>query len=154
VLRDCLGPSALDRFDRDILQQHGVKWLIILEGVNDLGQTRDSANAARVAEDLIAAYEKMINDAHAMGIRVYGATIMPFGKSFYSTSYREVARNSINEWIRNSGKFDAVVDFDLALRDPQDTTCLVHSAQSDYLHPNVEGYKMMGEAVDLKLFSN
>jgi lysophospholipase L1-like esterase len=153
VLRDCLGPSALDRFDRDILQQKGIKWLIILEGVNDLGQTTDSANAAQVTEDLITAFGKMIEDAHAKGIRVYGATILPFGKSFYSTDYRENARNNINDWIRNSGRFDAVIDFDRALRDPQDTTCLLPSAQSDYLHPNVEGYKMMGEAIDLELFT-
>ncbi|HUW91977.1 MAG TPA: SGNH/GDSL hydrolase family protein [Bacteroidales bacterium] len=153
VLRDCLGPSALDRFDRDILQQNGVRWLIILEGINDLGQTIDSANAAQVAEDLIAAYGRMIDYAHAKGIRVYGATILPFGKSFYATDYRETARNTVNDWIRDSGRFDAVIDFDKALRDPQDTTCLLPSAQSDYLHPNVEGYKMMGEVIDLELFA-
>ena len=153
VLKQCLGPAAVDRFDRDVLQQRGVRWLIILEGVNDLGGTRDSADAARVADDLITAYGKMIDRAHAKGIKVYGATIMPIGKSFYYRDYREPARNKINEWIRTSGKFDAVIDFDKVMRDPADTMSLLPSAQSgDFLHPNEAGYKMMGDAVDLKLF--
>ena len=95
----------------------------------------------------------MIDDAHAEGILVYGATLLPFGKSFYYTDYREAARNTVNEWIRNSGRFDAVIDFDKALRNPEDTLTILPAAHSgDFLHPNETGYKMMGEAIDLKLF--
>ena len=153
VLRNCLGASALDRFERDILKQTRVRWLIILEGVNDIGQTRSGDAASQVAKDLIAAYEKMIAAAHAKGILVYGATILPFGKSFYYTDYRETARDTVNDWIRSSGRFDAVIDFDKALRNPQDPLTILPDAQSgDFLHPNETGYKMMGEAIDLNLF--
>ena len=103
VLRGGLGPTGLSRFERDILKQHGVKWLIILEGVNDLGGTRNSEMADRVADGLIEAYGKMIDDAHAQGIKVYGATITQIKKSFYYADYREVARKKVNDWIRKSG---------------------------------------------------
>jgi lysophospholipase L1-like esterase len=153
VLRACLGPSALERFERDVLKQHRVRWLIILEGINDLGQTRDSIAADGVARDLIAAYGQMIDDAHAKGIRVYGATILPFAKSFYYKDFRETARNTVNEWIRSSGRFDAVIDFDKALQNPEEPlTLLPHAHTGDFLHPNETGYKMMGEFIDLELF--
>lgn len=153
VLRDCLGPSALDRFERDVLNQQGVRWLIILEGINDLGQAPNSEVAAKVAKDLIAAYDRMIDQAHAKGIRVYGATILPFNKSFYYADYREAARNTVNEWVRNSGRFDAVIDFDKAMRDPQNTTTILPDVHDgDFLHPNEAGYQRMGESIDLKLF--
>jgi lysophospholipase L1-like esterase len=153
VLRSCLGPSALDRFERDILKQHGVRWLIILEGINDIGQTATSNAASLVADNLIAAYKQMTDKAHAANILVYGATILPFGKSFYYTDYREEARNRVNEWIRTSGNFDAVIDFDKALLNPEDSFTILPSAHSgDYLHPSEAGYKMMGEAIDLTLF--
>jgi lysophospholipase L1-like esterase len=153
VLKNCLGPSALDRFERDILKQQGVRWLIILEAINDIGQTPDSVAATLVAKKLIAAYELMIEKAHTKGIKVYGATILPFGKSFYYKPYRESARNTVNEWIRTSGRFDAVIDFDKALRNPEDTLNILPTAHSgDFLHPNETGYKMMGESIDLKLF--
>ena len=119
VLKPCLGPSGLDRFDRDIIKQHGVRWLIIMEGINDIGGTPDSASASRVADDLIAAYEQMIDKAHAHGIRVYGATLTPIKKSFYYTDYHEAARETVNKWIRNSGRFDAVIDFDKVMQNPQ-----------------------------------
>ena len=153
VLRGGLGPTALDRFDRDILKQYGVRWLIILEGVNDLGGTRGKSAADQVAKDLITAYDKMINEAHVQGIKVYGATITPIKKSFYYADYRETARDSINKWIRTSGRFDAIIDFDKAIRDPNDTLSILPEAQSgDYLHPNELGYQMMGKAIDLSLF--
>lgn len=152
VLRGGLGPTALTRFGRDILQQQGVKWLIVFEGVNDLGSTRDSAAAFNVAKGLVAAYDTMINKAHAQGMKVYGATVTPFKKAGYYTPYRDAARNWINEWIRTGGHFDAVIDFDKALRDSQDAATLLADAQSDYLHPNELGYQMMGKAVDLSLF--
>ncbi|MBN2349774.1 MAG: SGNH/GDSL hydrolase family protein [Bacteroidales bacterium] len=153
VLRYCLGPSALDRFERDVVEQHQVSWLIIMEGINDIGQTPDSAAASQVAKDLIAAYGQMIDDANAKDILVYGATLTPIGNSFYYSDFHETARNTVNEWIRNSGRFDAVIDFDKVLRNPEDTLTILPVAHSgDFLHPNETGYKMMGEAIDLKLF--
>ena len=153
VLRNCLGPSGFSRFKRDILDQQGVRWCIILEGINDIGQAQDSVVAVQVANDLIAAYRQMIQDAHAKGIKVYGATILPFKKSFYYTDYREAARNTVNEWIRTGGYFDAVIDFDKVMRDPNDPLSISPVAQSgDYLHPNEIGYKLMGEDIDLSLF--
>ena len=153
VLRNCLGPSGLSRFNRDILKQQGVRWIIIMEGINDIGQTPDSVVASQVAIDLIAAYRQMIQDAHADGIKVYGGTILPFKKSFYYTDYREAARNTVNAWIRTSGNFDAVIDFDKAMRDSTNSLSILPAAQSgDYLHPNEAGYKMMGEAIDVSLF--
>ncbi|WP_340110716.1 SGNH/GDSL hydrolase family protein [Maribellus mangrovi] len=153
VLRGGLGPTALNRFERDILNQHGVHWLIIMEGVNDLGGTRSKEAAEQVAQGLIDAYGKMIDEAHAQGIKVYGGTITPIMKSFYYTDFREVARNTVNEWIRTSGRFDAVIDFDKAIRNSEDIYSILPEAQSgDYLHPNENGYVMMGEAIDLSLF--
>lgn len=153
VLHGGLGPTALNRFDRDILKQHGVRWIIILEGVNDIGGTRDSASATAVAKGLIDAYGKMIDEGHAKGLKVYGGTITPINKSFYYKDFRESARETVNQWIRTSGRFDAVIDFDKAMRNPADTTILLPEAQSgDYLHPNEKGYEMMGGAIDLNLF--
>ena len=152
VLRFCVGPAALERFERDVIYQPGVRWLIILEGVNDIGQPQDSTAAARVAEDLIAGYEQMIEDAHTEGILVYGATILPFGGSQYDTEANETARQTVNEWIRTSGRFDAVIDFDAIMRDPDNPLKLQPELDTDHLHPNAEGYEVMGESVDLSLF--
>lgn len=153
VLKGGLGPTGLSRFDHDVLKQNGVRWLIIFEGVNDIGGTKDSTAAAQVAKDLIAAFDKMIGEAHARGIKVYGATITPINKSFYYKDYHEAARNTVNEWIRTGGHYDAVIDFDKVIRNPADPSTLLPEAQSgDYLHPNELGYKMFGEAVDLSLF--
>jgi lysophospholipase L1-like esterase len=153
VLRDCLGPAALSRFERDVIGATRARWLIILEGINDIGQTRDATAAARVADDLIAAYEQMIDRAHAKGIKVYGATLLPFGGSFYDAPHRETARSTVNEWIRSSGRFDAVIDLDAALRDPENPLNLLPAADTgDHLHPNETGHRMMAEAVDLSLF--
>jgi len=153
VLHGGLGPTGLSRFQRDILNQQGVRWLIILEGVNDIGGTPDKEAADKVAQGLIAAYEKMIDEAHAQGIKVYGGTITPIKKSFYYKDYRETARQTVNKWIRTSGHFDAVIDFDKAMRNPKDTLSLRPEAQSgDYLHPNELGYRMMAGTIDLSLF--
>jgi lysophospholipase L1-like esterase len=106
-----------------------------------------------VAQALIEAYQGMIARARAAGIRVYGATILPFGGSFYDTPEREAARQTVNNWIRTSGAFDAVVDFDAALRDPQAPTRLIEAGDTgDGLHPNEEGYRRMAAAIDLNLF--
>lgn len=152
VVRGGLGPTALSRFNRDILSQNGVKWLIILEGVNDIGGLKKAEDVPQLVQDLKIAYTQMIDKAHAKGIKVYGATILPFGKSFYDNEYRQQARDSINYWIRNSGKFDAVIDFDKTMQDPENPGILFPELQADYLHPNENGYKKMGEFVDLNIF--
>jgi lysophospholipase L1-like esterase len=153
VLRGGLGPTAAARFDRDVLGQASVRWLIVLEGVNDIGGSRGTNST--VADDLIAAYQKFIDQAHAKNIRVFGGTITPFGNSFYDSPSHETARQTVNAWIRNGGKFDAVIDFDAAVRDPQNPSKLLPAADSgDHLHPNVNGYQMMADCVDLKLFEN
>ena len=150
VLRGGLGPTALSRFHRDVLEQNGVRWLIILEGINDIGGSRGSG----VGNELIDAYQQMIYSAHARGILVYGATLLPMkGSSYYSESH-ETERQTVNNWIRNSGSFDAVIDLDLALRNPADTLAMLPAADTgDHLHPNETGHRMMAEAVDTDLFT-
>jgi lysophospholipase L1-like esterase len=153
VLRGGLGPTALARFDHDILSQSGVKWLIILEGVNDLGGIRNDSMAVETATKLVLAYIKMIDKAHKRGIKVYGCTILPFGKSFYDNSYSRTAWMMVNEWIRTSGKFDAVIDFAKIMCQPEDAAVLLPELHTgDFLHPNEAGYQKMGEAVGLELF--
>jgi lysophospholipase L1-like esterase len=153
VLRQCLGPSALSRFERDVIKQSGIRWLIIFEGINDIGGSRGTESAAKVADDLTAAYEQMIDSAHVEGIRIYGATLLPFGGSFYDSPDHEMARTKVNKWIRTSGRFDAVIDLDAALQDPENPLQLLPEADTgDHLHPNETGHRMIAEAVDLTLF--
>lgn len=154
VLRACLGPSAVNRFERDVLNQHGVKWVVIMEGINDIGQAGGSQGSAKVAQDLIAAYGQMIDSAHVRDLLVYGATLLPFGGSFYDSPDHQQARQTVNGWIRNSGRFDGVIDLDSALHDPANPSSLLPNADTgDHLHPNETGHRMMAEAVDLALFS-
>jgi lysophospholipase L1-like esterase len=149
VLDDGLGPNALARLDRDVLAQPGVRWLIVLEGINDLG-TRSAT-----ARDLIDAYNQIILRAHARGIRVYGATLMPCEGSSYFNSELEAARQEVNAWIRQSGRFDSVIDLDAATRNPQKPACLSVAVDGgDHLHPGPEGYKIMAASVDLTRFGN
>ncbi|GGN08206.1 SGNH hydrolase [Lentzea pudingi] len=153
VLADGLGPSVLARLDRDLLAQSGVRWLILFEGVNDIG-TADSAEPAQktVADDLIAAYQQILDRAHAHDIKVYGATLLPFGGSGYDAGFREDARRTVNSWVR-ANHFDAVLDFDAAVRDPASPQRLLPAADvGDHLHLNPTGYRMLAEAVPLKLF--
>jgi lysophospholipase L1-like esterase len=157
VLNDGLGPNALGRIDRDVLAQSGVAWLLVFEGVNDIGTAPATAAAQKqVADDLIGAYNQMIRRAHTQGIRVYGATITPFGGN---TGYddpdgiREATRQTVNEWIRTSGRFDAVVDFDQAARDPANPRQLLPAYDTgDHLHLNPTGYKALADAVPARLF--
>jgi lysophospholipase L1-like esterase len=140
-----------------VLAQTGVRWLIVFEGVNDIG-TAEATDAAQkqVAADLIGAYEQIIVRAHAAGIRVYGATITPFGgNAMYDdpAGDREAARQAVNEWIRTSRQFDAVIDFDRAVRDPANPRQLISSFDSgDHLHLNPAGYQALARAVPLGLF--
>lgn len=152
VLHDGLGPSTLSRLDRDVLAQSGVRWLVLFEGINDLG-TAAKGTHAQVAQELIAGYQQIIWRAQARGIKVYGGTITPCGESFYFSPELEAARQTVNEWVRTKGHFDAVVDFDAVLRDPKKSACLQSIYDSgDHLHLNDAGYKAIGEAVDLGLF--
>lgn len=148
VLGNCLGPSALSRFERDIIQQSGVKWVIVYEGINDIGY-----GDAGVGNNLINAYKQMISLAHLHGYIIYGATILPFKESFYYSPVHETEREIVNDWIRHSNLFDGVIDFDAALRDPADTLHLQPEFDSgDHLHLNEAGYYKMGESIDVTLF--
>jgi lysophospholipase L1-like esterase len=154
VLRGGLGPTAIDRFDRDVLNQQGASWVIISEGVNDLGGSRPDS-ALSTAVRLIDAYKALIARARRRGVLIYGATMLPFGGSSYDAPQREQARAQINEWIRHGGAFGAVIDFDAALRDPANPSRLRGDADSgDHLHPNENGYRLMADAIDLALFRN
>jgi lysophospholipase L1-like esterase len=157
VLNDGLGPNALGRIDRDVLAQSGVNWLLVFEGVNDIGTAPATEDTQKqVAEDLIAAYDQIIRRVHAQGIRVYGATITPFGGN---TGYddpaglREATRQAVNDWIRTSGRFDAVVDFDQVARDPANPRQLLPAYDvGDHLHFNPIGYQALADAVPARLF--
>ena len=157
VLHDGLGPNVLARVDRDVLAQSGVRWLILFEGVNDIG-TADATQAAQqqVASDLIAAYQQVITRAHAQGIRVYGATITPFGGNApYDdpNGFREAARQEVNAWIRTSHQFDAVLDFDRAVRDPANPRQINPAYDvGDHLHMNPAGYGVIAGTVPAGLF--
>jgi lysophospholipase L1-like esterase len=151
VLGDGAGASALARFDRDVLMQTGVTHVIIMEGINDIGIAR--ANPTPSADDLIAGHKQLIARAHARGLKVYGATLTPFEGAGYWTAEGEAKRQALNQWIRTSGAYDAVIDFDQVTRDPAAPTKFLPAYDSgDHLHPGDAGYKAMGEAVDLKLF--
>jgi len=158
LLTDGLGPNALARFNRDVLAQAGVKYLIVLEGVNDLGGLAHPGDVPAAAHsDLVhrmeGAYEQMVARAHAAGVEVVGATVLPFAGSMYYRPATEADRQAINEWIRTPGHFDAVIDFDRVTRDPEQPDRLLPRYDSgDHLHPSPEGYRAMGEAVPLKLF--
>ncbi len=158
LLLDGLGPSAMARFDRDVITQAGVRSVIVLEGINDLGTLSKDATPQQHAElvaHMIAAYEQMIARAHAHELRIYGATILPFmGTPVYTpTSENEADRQAVNAWVRTSGAFDAVIDFDTAMRDPAHPDQLRPEYDTgDHLHPNVAGYHAMAEAVPLDLF--
>jgi lysophospholipase L1-like esterase len=160
VLLDGHGPSALARFDRDVLAQAGARYLIVLEGVNDLGTlTKAQAVTPEAHTDLVrrltAAYAQIIARAHQHGLRVYGATILPFdgSVSYHPDAANEADRQAVNAWIRAPGHFDGVIDFDAATRDPASPDRLLLAYDSgDHLHPSSAGYRAMGQAIDLKLF--
>ena len=156
VLRDLAGVSALARFDRDVLARPGAKWLIVLEGINDIslhGQT-DSADPL-TSDDLIAAYRQMMERARPFGIRVVGATITPQEGTRLGTPHADEVRNAVNRWIRTGNAFDAIVDFDAAVRDPAHPSRLKAEFDSgDHIHINDAGNQAMADAVDLAIFKN
>jgi lysophospholipase L1-like esterase len=157
LLLDGTGTNALARFDRDVLSQAGVKWLMILEGINDIGQalrTGAAPEAAITADDVIGAYKQMIDRAHTHGIKVIGCTLTPYVGATYASDAGEAVRSAVNNWIKTGGGFDAVVDFDAATRDPGNPKQFLPAYNNtDHLHPNDTGYKAMADAVDLTIFT-
>jgi lysophospholipase L1-like esterase len=161
LLVDGLGPNALSRFNRDVLAPAGVRWLIVFEGVNDLGGLARTAevspadHAAQV-ERVLAAYRQMIERAHAHNLRVLGATITPYlGSDYYHPSpTSEADRQAVNQWIRAAGHFDGVIDFEAVVRDPNHPDQLLPDFDcGDHLHPSPAGYKAMAEAIPLTIFA-
>jgi len=145
-----LGPSAVNRFDRDVLNQSAARWVIIFEGVNDIG----GDGTGTIATNLIAAYTQFINKAHARNLRAYGATITPFGGNGYFTTAHEAARQTVNAWIRTNNLYDAVIDFDVVVRDPVTLTNLLSAYNSgDGLHLTPAGYQAMASSINLNLFT-
>jgi lysophospholipase L1-like esterase len=161
LLTDGLGPNVLSRFDRDVLAPAAVRWVLVFEGVNDLGglartgEVPPSLHAALV-QRVLAAYQQIIARGHAHGLRMIGATITPYvGSDYYHPGpLSEADRQVVNQWIRTAGHFDAVVDFDAVVRDPQHPDHLLPAYDcGDHLHPSPAGYKAMGEAIPLDLFA-
>jgi lysophospholipase L1-like esterase len=139
------GPTAQRRFERDVLRQPGARFAVVLVGINDI---RRGASADR----LIPAFRALITQARARGLKIYGGTLTPFGGG---SEYQEAQRLAVNRWIRNSGEYDAVIDFDAALRDPDRPRRMRPIFDSgDSLHPSDAGYEAMGKAINLILFRN
>ena len=166
VLSDGAGQSALARFDRDVLSVSGVSHVIVFEGINDVAMAYGSfGDAPAGIEDLmppgsnvtawtlISAYRQLIARAHSNGLRIYGATIAPYDGAAYFSETGERVRQAVNNWIRTSGEFDAFIDFDAVLRNPDEPSKMGNGLHSgDYLHGSDAGYEAMAEAIDLALF--
>ena len=133
------------RYKKDILAQSGLRWVFIFYGTNDI-------NGGATAATITSAYQKMIDDAHAMNLKVYGATITPFYNNSYYTVAHEAVRSEVNTWIKTQGHFDAYVDFDKTIQDPANPIKMLDMYANDYLHPNILGYQLLGESVDTTLF--
>jgi lysophospholipase L1-like esterase len=155
LLHDGDGQSAIGRLDRDVLTQAGVRYLIILEGINDIGQITSAspADPAETAQSLIRALAQMATRAHTHNIKVIGATILPYENCKYASPAGEKMRQAINDWIRTTKELDAVADFDKITRNPAHPTSFLPAYDSgDHLHPNAAGLKAMADAVNLSLF--
>lgn len=151
ILDDGSNVNALARFDRDVLVPQGVTHVIVMDGINDIGQAGEESSPT--ADDIIAGHQQLIQRAHAHGIKVYGATLTPFEGARYWTREGEAKRQALNEWIRSSGAYDAVLDFDAAVRDPNNPTKYQQRYDpGDHLHPNDAGYRALADSIDLDLF--
>jgi lysophospholipase L1-like esterase len=151
LVSDGLGISALARFDRDVSSQSGVTHMVLMEGINDIGFAGDDAlpNAA----DVIAAQQQLIARAHARGLKIFGATLTPYEGARYYTTIGEAKRQEVNRWIRTSGMYDGIVDFDAAVRDPNHPARIIGAFDpGDHLHFTDAGYQKMSETPDLKFF--
>ena len=145
------GPSALSRFDRDVLLQPGVTHVIVLESINDVGFAFD--NPWPAAGDLIAAHTALVQRAHARGLRIYGGTLTPFEGAITYSETGEAKRQAFNAWMRTDSAYDAVIEFDEAIRDPEHPARILPAYDpGDAIHGNDDGYREMAEAVDLALF--
>jgi lysophospholipase L1-like esterase len=158
ILNDGAGVSALKRFDRDALSKPNVYWIIFLEGINDIGWAGQATTPSEIvsAQQIIDGMKTLIARAHAKGIKIYGATLTPFGGMQwpYHSASGEQKRQAINAWIRSSGAFDAVIDFDKTVRDPAQPNRFLPAYDSgDHLHPSDAGYKAMADSIDLHLFA-
>lgn len=152
-----IGPAAPARFDRDVLSTPGLSHIILLEGINDIGASGNALFGtpapAVTADDLIAIYQQLAARAHQRGLKIYIGTVLPFRGAFYFTEDKEKIRQALNTWIRANNTFDAVIDFEAAVRDSADPTKLrADFDPGDHLHPNDAGYRAMAEAIDLNLF--
>ena len=147
----CCGISAEARFWRDALDQPGVRDIIVLEGINDIGASARAGTVVRAAR-IIAGYRQLIARAHARGVKIFGATLLPFKGAWYYTAAGEATREAVNAWIRTSGAFDGVIDFDAVIRDPADPLMMNPAYDSgDHLHPNAAGYQAMADVIDLQM---
>jgi lysophospholipase L1-like esterase len=156
ILHDNAGPSALARFDRDVLAQAGVKYVIILEAINDIGHAYDAVRPYDMvsADDLITGYIQMTERAHMHGIKVYFATLTPYTGAKYMSPAGEEVRQALNQWIRTTHDIDGFIDFDKATADPANPGMYLPAYDhGDHLHPSDPGYKAMGDAIDLNLFT-
>jgi lysophospholipase L1-like esterase len=154
VLRDGSGVSAVARFDRDVLSQSGVKWVMLLEGINDIGREASQPADTVEAGDIIAGYKQIIDQAHTHGVKIAGCTLTPYGGAGYQREHGESVREKVNEWIRTGGAFDAVVDFEKATRDESTPPKIRPEFDpGDHLHPNDAGYQAMADAIDLSIFT-
>ena len=155
ILHDNTGPNALARFDRDVIAQAGVKYVVVLESINDIGHAFDPTKPYDVvsATDLIQAFAQMAERAHAHGIKIIGATLTPYVGAGYQSPGGEAARVAVNSWMRTSNLLDGLIDFDKVTQDSANPTMFNPAYDSgDHLHPKDAGYKAMGESIDLKLF--
>lgn len=154
----CCGVNALARFERDALDQPGVREIILLEGINDFGFSAVPPNPVIdpvtdvSAAEVIAGYQQLIAQAHARGLKIFGATLLPFKGAGYYTAAGEAKREAVNKWIRTSGAFDGVIDFDKLMRNPSDPLVMNPAYDSgDHLHPNDAGYQVMANAISLRM---
>jgi lysophospholipase L1-like esterase len=153
VLADGTGPSALARFDRDVLAQTGATHVVVMEAINDIGRAREEADPTPA--DLIAGYQQLIARAHAHGLRIVGATLTPYVGAAYATNVGEAKRQAVNQWIRTGGGFDGVIDFEAVVRDGSTPPQIMPSFDpGDHLHFTDGGYQKMAESVRLDLFTS
>jgi lysophospholipase L1-like esterase len=156
-----MGVSALQRFERDALDQAGVTHVVVLEGINDVGMSSISIGGlpkrdpAPTAEDIIQGHQQLIERAHLRGIKIIGGTLTPYEGALYFTADGEKVRQAVNQWLRTSNAYDGLIDFDGALKDPANPTKILPKYDSgDHLHPSDLGYQFMADAVKLELFKN
>jgi lysophospholipase L1-like esterase len=157
VLRENTATNALARFDRDVLSQAGVKWVMLMEGINDIGRGTGagaSTEGAVTADDLIQGMKQLVDRAHMHGIKAIGCTLTPFAGAAYYSDKGEEIRTAYNTWIRTGGAFDAVADFDKAVQDPANPKQIKADYNiMDHLHPNDAGYKAMADSINLSIFT-